>query len=119
MAVLGEDTDEIGVDLEFIRPHTDPQKIAARFFTQNERDRLMADDDPNDTFLLLWTKKEAAAKMDGRGLLHASKNDPPCVFFRSYAVTKDGRTGRLTVAAHREFSMDISEISEHLKEVSP
>ena len=118
-AVLGENTDGIGVDLEFIRPHTDKQKIAARFFTQNERDCLMADTYADDTFLLLWTRKEAAAKMNGCGLLSTLRDEHASVFFRSYSVTKDGRIGLLTIAAPHEFSMDISEFSELLKEVFP
>jgi hypothetical protein len=57
--------------------------------------------------------------MNGCGLLSTLRDEHASVFFRSYSVTKDGRAGLLTIAAPHEFSMDISEFSELLKEVFP
>jgi 4'-phosphopantetheinyl transferase len=61
---------EVGVDLERIRDTVDSLKLAERFFTPNEFERLrhLPSDDANRLFFTLWTSKEAYLKAQGTGL---------------------------------------------------
>ena len=117
VAALSEDRTPLGVDLEFPRARADTRKLAERFFTRPERDRLMADGCSDNTFLLLWTKKEAYAKLDGRGLLANLRRDLSPAAFRSYRLTKDGHAGCLSVAAPKEFTVRFSENPYFPKEI--
>ena len=60
----------LGIDVEFMRPIDEIHDIAARFFSQHERDSLL--DLPRDLrlrgFYRVWTSKEAIVKADGTGL---------------------------------------------------
>lgn len=61
---------EIGVDLEFMKPMTDLEQIAERFFSVPERDvlrNLPAAQKP-EGFFNCWTRKEAYLKAVGEGL---------------------------------------------------
>jgi len=62
----------IGIDIECIDPTRSFMEIAQHSFTPSENLSLLAIDDPDerrDTFYQLWTRKEAIAKADGRGLV--------------------------------------------------
>lgn len=55
---------ELGIDVEYIRPNVDCEKIARRFFAQSEVLSLSQADPPwNPTaFFRIWTRKEALLK---------------------------------------------------------
>jgi 4'-phosphopantetheinyl transferase len=61
---------EIGVDLEFIRDDVEHQKIAERFFSRHEIDKLHAlpIELRKQAFFTCWTRKEAYIKARGEGL---------------------------------------------------
>ena len=61
---------EVGVDIERIdrEKYGHRQKIAERFYTQNERMRISASFDPVTEFYLTWTRKEAYLKYTGEGI---------------------------------------------------
>lgn len=60
----------IGVDLEYLRPVTDAQKIAQRFFSNRESNSISAlpPAEQQEAFYRCWTGKEAYLKATGEGL---------------------------------------------------
>ena len=63
-------SDDIGVDMEWVRELQDCEDIAARWFPPAERRAFFgarANERPR-RFLLCWTRVEARAKADGSGL---------------------------------------------------
>mgnify|MGYP001812512595 CR=1 FL=1 len=62
--------DPIGVDCEWVKPRSDLIGVARRMFTAAEVDRLeaLADGPRLSAFYRAWTRLEADAKWDGRGL---------------------------------------------------
>lgn len=65
LVVLAVDKDELGVDVERIRPH--PRAVAQRCFTGEERQWLYAQRDADLAFFTLWTGKESVMKAEGLG----------------------------------------------------
>jgi len=61
---------EIGVDVEQVRPDSDLEAIARRFFSMHEQNQLAALPAENkvDAFFRCWTRKEAYIKATGDGL---------------------------------------------------
>ena len=61
---------EIGIDVEHIRPLSDMQEIASRFFCADETAELMGlpPDQHEQAFYRCWTRKEAYIKAIGDGL---------------------------------------------------
>ena len=61
---------EIGVDVERVRPQDDVKKLAERFFSLNEREKLrsLSGDELHGAFFRCWTRKEAYIKATGDGL---------------------------------------------------
>lgn len=61
---------ELGVDVERIRPMDDAEQIASRFFSQREKDCLVAlpAEQRREAFFNCWTRKEAYLKAIGSGL---------------------------------------------------
>ena len=61
---------EVGVDVELIgRGHESRlRRIAERFYTESERERIAYADDPAAEFYLIWTRKESVIKYTGEGL---------------------------------------------------
>jgi len=61
---------EVGIDLERIRDNVESLKLAERFFSPNEFERLrhLPGDQANRLFFTLWTCKEAYLKAIGTGL---------------------------------------------------
>ncbi|SET42645.1 4'-phosphopantetheinyl transferase [Marinobacter segnicrescens] len=57
----------IGVDIEPLYRDTNWRRIVHRWFTEREQDWLLAQPD-QDTFLQVWTLKEAWLKATGRGI---------------------------------------------------
>jgi 4'-phosphopantetheinyl transferase len=63
-------SDEIGVDIEWLRPVPDANQLAERFFSQEESAQLasLRPRERQEGFLKLWTCKEAWLKASGCGL---------------------------------------------------
>jgi len=61
---------EIGVDVEQLRPDSDLEAIARRFFSTREQSQLTAlpPEEKVDAFFRCWTRKEAYIKATGDGL---------------------------------------------------
>ena len=61
---------EIGVDVEQLRPDSDLEAIARRFFSTHEQSQLAAlpAEEKVDAFFRCWTRKEAYIKATGDGL---------------------------------------------------
>jgi 4'-phosphopantetheinyl transferase len=61
---------EVGIDLERIRDNVDSLKLAERFFSPNEFERLqqLPGNQAKRLFFILWTCKEAYLKAIGAGL---------------------------------------------------
>jgi 4'-phosphopantetheinyl transferase len=63
-------TCQIGVDLEFVRPMSDVEALAQRFFLPQEYDlmRSLPEDQKQKVFFRYWTCKEAYLKATGDGI---------------------------------------------------
>jgi 4'-phosphopantetheinyl transferase len=63
---------QIGVDVEQIRPVTDPDELVARFFSPRETAlfQTLPSAQKNSAFFNLWTRKEAWLKATGDGIAH-------------------------------------------------
>ena len=61
---------EIGVDVEFMKPMSDLEQIAERFFSLSERETLrgLPHEKKPEGFFNCWTRKEAYLKAMGEGL---------------------------------------------------
>ena len=68
ITVLATSKGHVGVDAERIRCVERRERLAERFFSENERKQLCAAADADTEFLRIWTKKEAYMKMKGTGL---------------------------------------------------
>ncbi len=63
------DTDEIGVDIEYIKKIPEMFDIAKELYTQNENSILRnSNDEAAQLFFRIWTRKEAIIKAVGHGL---------------------------------------------------
>jgi len=69
--LAGISREEVGVDLERIRPCPDLDAVADAYFSPGERNRLNACLDAQERlglFYALWTRKESLVKLSGEGL---------------------------------------------------
>jgi 4'-phosphopantetheinyl transferase len=64
---------EIGVDLEEIDPAVHWQRVATRYFSEEEQEVLQASTEPVRLFYDLWAMKEAWVKSSGEGVFAAMK----------------------------------------------
>ena len=62
--------EELGIDVERLRPMPDAEQIAERFFSQSEREtlRTVPEEKKANAFFHCWTRKEAYIKATGDGL---------------------------------------------------
>ncbi|MBQ8331668.1 MAG: 4'-phosphopantetheinyl transferase superfamily protein [Clostridia bacterium] len=98
VAVLGENGGgSLGVDLEFLRENCDPTRLAARFFCKTERDELTGLGNTPEAFLRLWTKKEAAAKCSGEGIVPFLGKENLSCCSDTYSVIHHGKSAYLTL----------------------
>ncbi len=63
---------EVGIDLEYIRPNLDVEKLAEQFFSPSERAELDAlpSEKKLHSFFSGWTRKEAYLKARGDGMTY-------------------------------------------------
>ncbi|HEX2058801.1 MAG TPA: 4'-phosphopantetheinyl transferase superfamily protein [Actinomycetota bacterium] len=68
---------ELGVDVETAKPETAWREVAAHVFSSAEKAALDGRDADaaRRGFYEVWTRKEAASKVSGRGLTHAAEMD--------------------------------------------
>lgn len=61
---------ELGVDIEFIRPISEAEQIAKRYFSarENASFQALANSEKQAGFFYHWTRKEAYLKAEGEGL---------------------------------------------------
>jgi phosphopantetheinyl transferase (holo-ACP synthase) len=57
---------EVGFDIQ--RQRKPQQAVLKRVFSEEEQSRIMAGENPALTFAGIWSEKEAAVKLDGRGI---------------------------------------------------
>lgn len=65
----------IGIDLEYIRPMSDLESLAKRFFSSQEYEviKLLSSEQQQQVFFRYWTCKEAYLKATGDGLIQLEK----------------------------------------------
>ncbi len=67
--IVALDDENFGIDCESIgRTQKNAEKIAERYFTENERQKIFDSADRDKMFLDIWVKKEAYVKFTGHGL---------------------------------------------------
>ena len=69
MILFASSSSPVGVDIE--KPKANFERIAKRFFTEDESQKIKNAPSPADEFLLVWTRKEAFVKLTGEGLKRA------------------------------------------------
>ena len=76
-AIATGENARVGVDAEALgmRHAESLERVAARWFTPRELDRLKAAADREREFLLIWTAKEATVKRTGEGLSALARTD--------------------------------------------
>ncbi len=65
----------VGADIETIRQNKRVHELAARFFSEDEREQLKRAADIQKAFFEAWVRKEAAAKLSGDGLASLLSQD--------------------------------------------
>ena len=96
----GEDGSvRIGIDAEnFNRPDlSNLDTLAARWFSQNEQ-KIFCDSPSKETFLRIWTRKEAYAKYIGEGLRALSKIDTEALANEGSIRFFDYRVGNILLS---------------------
>ena len=99
----------VGVDLETEAAIRDPERLSARFFTEEEQRALAISNDKRLTALSVWTRKEAMGKYYGDGLaahISACTSKPPkeTAFYEEQWVHENCRY-ILTFCAHESPSL--------------
>ena len=87
--------------MEWINADRNTEAIARRFFASKEYEEISRSDDRLSSFFSVWTKKEAYAKLCGKGLASVCSDEISSeVFYSQYRVELKGRKGILTIC-HR------------------
>ncbi|MBC8344040.1 MAG: 4'-phosphopantetheinyl transferase superfamily protein [Bacteroidetes bacterium] len=68
----------VGVDIEYIRPSAKTGWVASSYFSQLEQKNIREAKDPYTLFFDYWTRKEAAVKLIGLGLLEQIRSFEVC-----------------------------------------
>ncbi|MBW4651005.1 MAG: 4'-phosphopantetheinyl transferase superfamily protein [Kastovskya adunca ATA6-11-RM4] len=66
---------QVGIDLEYLRPISDAEQLAKRFFSAGEYEaiRALSPSQKQEAFFRYWTCKEACIKATGEGLAQLDK----------------------------------------------
>lgn len=101
LTVVAVGTTRVGVDVECADRIRDPEALARRFFTENERREVLSAADKADAALTVWTRKEAFGKHVGTGLsatLDLCTCTPPDdLSFYTTTLAMDGHRYTLTL----------------------
>ena len=99
-------TSRLGIDLEAPDRLRDPLSLAARFFTEAERQKVRSATDLPLAACEIWTKKEALAKHIGTGLAATlgmdTESPPDGLIFSTHHIRKDGRLYVLTLCTRKD-----------------
>ena len=76
VAVINTDG-AVGVDVEGLSRCRSFDRIAERYFSEEEQALLDRTSNPHEAFLRIWTQKEASAKLTGEGLASIISGDAP------------------------------------------
>lgn len=96
-AVCAMDTNPVGVDIESVRQYK--KNVAERICTSAELQSLLVlkkEEEKNQIFTKLWTRKESMAKLSGEGLALLLKTESSfkesvkdCIYTKTYTSVQD------------------------------
>ena len=88
----------VGIDMEWLDDKRNVKAISSRFFSKDEQTNIANSSDPLNSFFSAWTKKEAYAKLTGKGLASIYASELPVgLFFRQYQLDLCGKKGILSI----------------------
>lgn len=88
----------IGIDIEWLDASRKAQAISSRFFSNEEQTEISNSSDPLESFFSMWTKKEAYAKLTGKGLASICAGELPVeLCFSQYRLDLCGKKGILSI----------------------
>lgn len=110
----------IGVDIERIDRERKVELISKRFFTEAEKEILAEDGNSCERFFLLWSAKEARAKMSGEGLsrLLAMEDIVESCVVRSFFVEYNDEKYVLCVATALDEECEFLNTNKDIKIIS-
>lgn len=115
--ICGVSSAAIGVDAEYSQAC--PFKIAKRMFHPDEQEFLKNSSQPDETFLQLWTLREAYGKLLGKGLVHMpvvcfdlSQEKPVCSDSLVDAVSFSWKDAMLSTVFKKGESVSFQEVPE-------
>ena len=98
----------VGVDIEWIDPSRKTDAIARRFFSPDEIEAIGNSSDRALAFFSLWTKKEAYAKLNGKGLASVCSDTLPReLIFNQYILEHNGKNAIISVCHHASEEISI------------
>src|SRR6185437_5794197 len=86
----------VGVDIEKLRAVPNAESILRRFFTRQEIETILTDDNRDLRFIEAWTRSEARVKVRGASVWEAATPDPDATVRALHAP--DGFAASLAVA---------------------
>ncbi len=86
----------VGVDIEQLRAVPNAETILRRFFTHEEIETILTDDNRDLRFIQAWTRSEARVKVRGASIWEAATPDPDATVRALHAP--DGFTASVAVA---------------------
>jgi 4'-phosphopantetheinyl transferase len=89
----------VGVDIEQLRAVPNAETILRRFFTHEEIDTILSDDNRDLRFIEAWTRSEARVKVRGASVWEAATPDPSSTVRALHAP--DGFAAAVAVASPR------------------
>ena len=99
-AILSDrDSGEVGIDVQIRKPIRRADAIVSRFFSRESQALWESSDRSDEAFLVLWTQKEAVAKLCGDALLsEAASLARATAQIRTYRLRFDGAQAYLSIA---------------------
>ena len=98
---------ELGVDVEF--PRKNSLRLAKRFLSEAECEKLTRSDDPDEDICALWVVREACVKCSGAGLSALCETDVSD-YFTAHLMFEDCHIGLASKA-------DLGEIEIHIEHI--
>jgi 4'-phosphopantetheinyl transferase len=86
----------VGVDIEKLRAVPNAESILRRFFTRQEIETILTDDNRDLRFIEAWTRSEARVKVRGASVWEAATPDPDATVRALHAP--DGFAASVAVA---------------------